>query len=426
MEASAEHYLSAAELQPGVFVILDIPWLAHGFASNSFKIRNSHHVEELRALNLKNYRYDPARSEVVVSPQSSNPPPSTGVDPVKSPAEIEADALQKARADALSAWRGKINNIEQAFIKATSVAKNINRNLLARPKETLAEMGALVDQMVSVFVNSADATLHLMAERVGGEDVYYHSLNVSILSLMLAKELGFSPEAARELGIGAMLHDIGLLEIPDKVLNKKPEEYTKSEKALRDMHVEYGVALGRKIGLSPGVLAIIGQHHEMADGTGFPRGCKGDAMTPASRVVALVDSYDTLCNPFDISKALTPHEALSYMFSKRREKYDGKVLQLMIRSLGVYPPGSIVQLSDERLAVVTSVNPKKPLRPWIMVYDPEVPKDEAVILNLESELEINVVRALRPALLLPKVAAYLNPRKRVTYFFDGEDSGKSK
>ena len=85
----------------------------------------------------------------------------------------------------------------------------------------------------------------------------------------------------------------------------------------------------------------------------------------------------------------------------------------------MYPPGSIVQLSDDALAVVTSVNPKKPLRPWIMVYDANVPKEKAVMLDLEKETAINIVKSIRPAVLTPKVAAYLNPRKRVTYFFDG-------
>jgi hypothetical protein len=116
---------------------------------------------------------------------------------------------------------------------------------------------------------------------------------------------------------------------------------------------------------------------------------------------------------------MTPHQALSFMFAQRRNKFDAKALQLMIRSLGVYPPGSIVHLSNEALALVTSVNPKKPLRPWVMLYDPNVPKEEAIMLNLEQEVDINITKSITPAMLPPKVAAYLNPRKRVTYFFDG-------
>ena len=97
----------------------------------------------------------------------------------------------------------------------------------------------------------------------------------------------------------------------------------------------------------------------------------------------------------------------------------------MIRSLGVYPPGSVVQLTNDVLGMVTSINPKKPLRPWVMIYDPSVPKEEAIMIDLEKETEINITKSISPALLPPKVAAYLNPRKRVTYFFDGESSDTS-
>lgn len=170
---------------------------------------------------------------------------------------------------------------------------------------------------------------------------------------------------------------------------------------------------------------MIDQHHELADGSGFPKGLKSERMTEAARLVSLVNHYDNLCNPVDIKKAMTPHQALSFMFAQRRSKFDAKALQLMIRSLGVYPPGSIVQLSTDALAMVTSVNPKKPLRPWVMVYDEAVPKDQAIMLDLEKESEINITKSISPALLPPKVAAYLNPRKRVTYFFDGASGDAS-
>lgn len=417
------HYLCAEQLQPGIFVILDLPWFKHNFTLNSFKIRNAEQVHTLRELKLTRYRYDPARSDGSVAElpavAAEHPAqPSAQTDSSAKHVDPAEQALH-ARRLAVSEWRDQVANVERAFGKAAVVMKNLNRNLLARPKETLEEMGELVGQMVTAFLESPDATLQVMGDKAGGEEVYFHSLNVTILSMMLAKDLGFPVELAREMGVGAMVHDIGLMDIPDRVTKKNPDEYTNAERTLRNQHIEYGLAIGRKIGLSPQALAVVGQHHELVDGSGFPKGVKGESITPAARVVAVVNAYDNLCNPIDISKAMTPHEALSFLYAKRRDKFDAKVLQLMIRCLGVYPPGSIVQLSDDALAVVTSVNPKKPLRPWIMVYDANVPKEKAVMLDLESETTINIVKSIRPALLTPKVATYLNPRKRVTYFFDG-------
>ncbi len=423
-------YLSPEELRIGVFVILELPWYKHPFTLNNFKIRNVEQLRELRALGVKRYRYDPDRTDpppegwTATRVSSSTTPDIAPTAPAAAPpvdATISASMTAKlARIEALQQHREKLSGVERAFAKASTVMRNLNRNLFAKPKETLEEMGGLVDQMIDAFLEGPEATLHIMGEKAGGEDVYYHSLNVTILAMMLAKELGFTPESARALGVGAMLHDLGKVDIPDRVLKKNPAEFTKPEQHLFNMHVAYGVDHGRKIGIAEEALKIIEQHHEFCDGTGYPKALKEATMAPGARLVAMVNFYDNLCNPGDINKAMTPHEALSFMFAQRSAKFEKRALQLMIRSLGVYPPGSIVQLSNEALATVMSINPQKPMRPWVMLYDAKVPKDEALMLDLEKETDINITKSLRPALLPPQVAAYLNPRKRVTYFFDAE------
>jgi putative nucleotidyltransferase with HDIG domain len=367
------------------------------------------------------------RSDVTAAGQPSQAPAET-MQPTPADLDVnDAHMIQdeQQRAKFLVQREQRIKEVEKAFVNAVELLKNLNRNLLLKPKDTLDDMGALAGEMVTAFLESPEVTLHVMGENVGGEDTYYHSLNVAILSMMLARDLGFSSKMARELGIGAMVHDIGLMKIPGRVILKYPDEYTNPERNLRAMHVEYGVEIGRSVGFSADVLAIIAQHHELSDGSGYPNLLKEAAMTPAARVVSLVNYYDNLCNPLDISKAITPHEALSLMFAKRRSKFEARALALLIRSLGVYPPGSIVQLSNEAVAVVISVNPKRSLRPCVLVYDHKIPKEKAIILNLEHEPEISITKSISPALLPPKVATYLNPRKRVTYFFDSDKPSAS-
>jgi hypothetical protein len=116
---------------------------------------------------------------------------------------------------------------------------------------------------------------------------------------------------------------------------------------------------------------------------------------------------------------MTPHEALAHIFAQLQCKFDAQVLQVMIRSLGVYPPGSIVRLSNDALAIVVAVNPGKSLRPWVMLHDASIPKDKANIVNLETERTLSIRKSIRPALLPAATYAYLSPRKRITYFFDG-------
>ena len=416
-EQSESAYLSPDQLYIGAFVILELGWFQHSFALKSFKVHSEDQMRELRALKLPRYKYDPLRSD---------PPPSSieapTVQAIATPATAEAPdparVLQRQRQEMVQQRRESVARVEIAFSKATTLIKNMNKNIFSRPKETLEEVGVLVGEMVAAFLESPDATRHVMGEKTGLDDAYFHCLNVAILTMMMAKDMGFSPQDAREVCVGAILHDIGLNDLPDYIVKRPPADASQVDRNFRATHVELGLAIGQKIGLSAQALAVLAQHHEFADGSGYPLGLKLEAMAPGARIVSLVNYYDELCNPADISKSLTPHEALSYMFAHCRPKFDSRALQLLIRGLGVHPPGSLVQLSNEAIAVVTSVNSKKPLRPWVLVYDESVPKEEAIMLNLETEPDLQILKSIRPSMLSPKIAAYLNPRKRVTYFFD--------
>ncbi|MDY0014113.1 MAG: DUF3391 domain-containing protein [Rhodocyclaceae bacterium] len=417
-------YLTPEQLKVGLYIHIDLPWFSHPFSFNAFKIRSPEQIRELRALPVKRFRYDPDRSEASALPavkltveEASEPPahPEPQADDPSLAAKRERMALLKER-------RQRVSEVERAFLKATSIMREVNRNLFAKPAHCLEEVGALVGQMVDVFLNQPELTLHVMGDKVGGDEAYYHGLNTAILCMMLAKDLGFSRDQGRILGLGALFHDLGQADIPDRVW-RKSEGLTQAEDNLRRLHCEYGVRLGKQINLPAPVLNVIAQHHEMMDGSGYPAGLRGEVIDPLARVVALVNHYDNLCNPVDSLKALTPHEALSLIYAQRRARFDAQVLQLLVRRLGVYPPGTIVKLSNDALGLVSSVNERKPLRPWVLLYDPAVPKDEAIMVDLEREVDINIAKALRPAQLPPQVHEYLSPRRRVTYYFDAESSG---
>ena len=328
------------------------------------------------------------------------PPPES---PVENPATSAALACKRDRIARLAQRKRQVVEVEKAFVKAAGVMRNISKNLFSRPKECLEEANELVNQMVTAFLDRPEAALHVMGEHTGGEETYFHGLNVSILSMMLAKEMGFTRPQSQNLGVGALLHDMGLADIPERIARSRHELST-PERNLRELHCEYGVRLGKQIGLPDAVLRIVAQHHELADGSGYPKRIKGDQIDPLARIVALVNYYDNLCNPIDLAKAMTPHEALSLMFAQRRTKFDARALRL----------------SNDALALVSSVNPVRPLRPWVTVFDPTVPRDEAIMLDLEQEPDINIAKALRPIHLPPEVYEYLSPRKRVTYYFDSD------
>jgi len=423
--SSPSRYVTPDQLCLGLYVHLDLPWFRHPFTFSSFRIANQAQIKELRQLGLERFRVDPEQSdaEAFAALQTSPPLAVEPSAPSLAPEPAVVDRVVVERMARISARRERISEVERAFTKAASVMRNINHNLFARPAECLAEVGGLVDEMVAAFLDAPESTLHVMSEKAGGEDSYYHGLNTSVLCMMLAKDLALPSPLAQTLGVAAMLHDLGNIDIPDRVL-KKREALTHAEQDLRNMHCEYGVQRGKQIGLTAPVLKVIAQHHEMADGTGYPHRLRGDQIDPLARIVALVNYYDNLCNPTDLTRAMTPHEALSMMFAQRRQKFDSHALQLLVRRLGVYPPGSIVVLSNDAIAMVTSVNSRAPLRPWVIMHDAAVPKEEAIMLDLEQEPQVNISKALRPVQLPADVYEYLSPRKRITYFFDADHSAK--
>src|SRR6185312_11834036 len=212
-------------------------------------------------------------------------------------------------------------------------------------------------------------------------------------------------------------HDVGKEELPAR-LRHRDENFSPNELRVYQEHVEAGLVQARRMGLSAGATAVIAQHHEHADGSGFPEQLNTDRMTMAARIVALVNRYDNLCNPHLLARALTPHESLSMLFAQGRSKYDTSILGAFIKMMGVYPPGSLVQLTDDRYAMVVAVNSTRPLKPSVIVNDPATPRDEALVLDLESAGGLGIRRSIKAQQLPPPALEYLQPSTRVTYYFE--------
>ena len=114
------------------------------------------------------------------------------------------------------------------------------------------------------------------------------------------------------------------------------------------------------------------------------------------------------------------------MFARLRGKFDAKLLQVFIHCLGVYPPGTIVQLANGALAMVATINTGQPMKPTVIVYDPEIPKEEAILVDMAVETDTNIVKAIRPGQVPREVYSYLSPRQQVSYYFDAEGPGQER
>jgi len=422
----AEDPISVERLRIGVYVRLDLGWMEHPFSFNSFKIRDEEQIRAIRALGLKSVRWDPERSDCRPlspdEPEASRPPPKAA-----EPVDVEvangaAMAAKQARMRRLAEYRERVARVEREFRQASRSVRLLTKTILSLPDQALAEATALIDRMVEALLAAPDLAIHVMSELSGNEDAYSHSLNVAILAMMLARELRLPAEVVHVIGLGALFHDIGLSRVPAKVLNNAGA-LTKAERELTEMHCEFGLEIARRSGLPSAAAQIIHQHHEMFDGSGYPRRLKGEAIDPLARIVSLVNAFDSLCNPPDPANALTPHEALSQMFAQYRARFDPRLLQLFIRFMGVYPAGTVVGLSNGMVGMVIAVNADHPLKPTVIVHDPDIPRQEAIVLDLADEADVNIARAIRPDQLLPAVFDYLSPRQRISYYFDAGRPG---
>ncbi|UCV21761.1 HD-GYP domain-containing protein [Ferribacterium limneticum] len=408
--------IDVSELRIGLYVYLDLRWFEHPFALSHFKIKTEEQIRTIRGLGLKRVRYSLDLSDREHPDETAAPAEQSARDEV-SPVIAKALAAKKAMIERIRVQRASAARIENAFIVTASTIREVEKNILTKPAETVKSATLLVNQISESILSAPELAIHVMGDMAGGEELYFHSLNVTMLSLMLARDLGVPQEAVTALGMGALFHDIGRAEIPSRIL-LKVEPLTQAELHLYEQHCDYGVTLGKRLGFPPPVLAVIHQHHEMFDGSGYPQRLKGESINLLARIVGLANYYDELCNPVNIANALMPHEALSLMFAKLRGKFDPRLLQLLIRRLGVYPPGTVVQLSNGAMAMVATVNTGQPMKPILVVYDESVPRDEAILIDLSLESDLNIAKAIKPALVPRHVYNYLSPRKRVSYYFD--------
>lgn len=448
MSKPEPHYIDISQLKVGLYVHLDLGWMDHPFTFSSFRIKDEAQIATIRQLGLKKLRYDPLRSDgaplpaapavartpasavgPAVSPgqdteaaaalaQEQEPPP-TQLQEVPPTQEQESPPGAEAvkRVERLVQLQRAVDECEKKFISAAKTVRQVERILRSQPSDAVGGAQAMVDDIVDSVLSQSDIVIHALNGKRTSDDQYLHPLNVSVLALMLAKTLDMSAEDARQLGLAALFHDAGKDQVPNKIL-MQTDPLNRAELAFLQQHCEFGARLARDSGMAERVADIIYQHHECADGSGYPQHLQRDGIDPLARLLAVVNVYDNLCNPPNHAEARTPYEALAYMFAQQRSKFDATLLNLLIKSLGVYPPGSLVLLSDGSYGIVVSVNPSKPLRPYVMTYDNGPDTEAPLILDLSERLTLSISECLRRSQLPDKVLQRLNPRKRICYFLD--------
>jgi putative nucleotidyltransferase with HDIG domain len=417
--------VAVEELRVGMYIHLEGGWLSHPFPLSAFRISSAEEIATIRGLGLGRVRWVPEKSDLPSAEDAGAA--AAGLAPAAEAAAPAPPSPEELAAQRQQAWlseqREAAQRCERQYGEAAKVVREVAEKLLSQPKEAGRTATALTRAMLDKMLAAEDVGIRLVSG--GGDRNAAHALNVTVVALLIGRTLGLSDTDMQDLGVGALLHDVGKVDVPDR-LRHAEDGFTAAElNGYRD-HVAKGVLQGHRMGLNAGALSVIAQHHEHADGSGFPMKLGADRQTLCARIVAIVNRYDNLCNPGGRALALTPHEAVSMMFAQSRSRFDPPVLNAFIRMMGVYPAGSLVQLTDDRYAMVVGVNSSRPLKPRVLVHGAAGQRPgpraaaggAAQMLDLEHEADLGIRRSLAATKVPPAVLAALDPRPRVSYYFE--------
>ena len=339
------------QLRPGMYVIAIASQTGAMEIAQTGLVTTRQQVDVLIRRGVLTVKVDLARSKLPGIAQVISPSPAHSAGSVRPAGSGEGRELK----------------IRRLYQEARELQGKFIRHLKAGEPIDITPLAAVAEEMVDTMFTHGDAMLCLA--RIRAKDAYLmeHSMNVAILLANFGRYLGLERSVLKELTLGGLLHDVGKIMTPDEVLNK-PGKLTDEEFGVMRQHVVHSYdILSNTAGITPTMLEVAANHHERLDGTGYPQRLKGEQLSLYTRMSGIVDVYDAVTADRVYKQGMQPTQAFRVLLKGIDQHFDAELVTKFIKCMGVYPVGTLVQLSNQRLAVVMQRNEQQPLKPVVKV-----------------------------------------------------------
>lgn len=352
-----------ADLELGMYVSgLDRPWLETPFVLQGFRIASEDDLKTLRRYcqyvyvdieKSQQQEYVLQRKQRIQRPRLSRQ------------ALFPTRKLTSYRDS--SDWAEEYPRAESAVKQLSLGVEEIFQHARDGAAVDVVRVKRSVEPMIDSISRNPDACIWLARLKQQDQYTYQHSLGASIWAVALGRQLGLPRSDLRSLAIGGLLFDVGKLRIAPELLHTE-RPLTAEEFAEMREHVRYGIEMIGETGLmNTDVLDMIAHHHERHNGSGYPQGLKGDAIPVFARIAAIVDCYDAITSHRSYASATSPSAAIKMLHEAKDTDFQAELVEEFIQAVGIYPAGTLVELSSGEVAVVVAEYRTRRLRPRVMI-----------------------------------------------------------